>query len=101
MRASLPATPCPGCRQLAVLDGPACGAGRPYGKLNPDGRRDDDPCGGTRCTGARSWQHDRTPARQQIRNPAPMTDTIHWQDFDPALLQRAQAADQPLLLVLT
>jgi uncharacterized protein len=30
-----------------------------------------------------------------------MTDTIHWQDFDPALLQRAQAANQPLLLVLT
>lgn len=30
-----------------------------------------------------------------------MTETIHWQDFDPALLQRAQVADQPLLLVLT
>ncbi len=30
-----------------------------------------------------------------------MSEAIHWQEFDPALLQKAQQADQPILLVLT
>ena len=35
------------------------------------------------------------------RTPMAMTDPIAWQEFEPALLQRAKAADRPVLMVLT